>query len=70
METQHNMPKEVDYAERIIALEDAITALKDDSVPIEKKNKLLRKIVEKIEIETYPLPKRSTGCRLKIDLLI
>ena len=69
-ETQNNMPKEVDYAERIIALEDAIAALKDDSVPIEKKNKLLRKIVEKIEIETYPLPKRSTGCRLKIDLLI
>ena len=70
METQHNMPKEVDYAERIIALEDAIKALRDDSMPAEKQNKLLRKIVEKIEIETYPLPKRSTGCRLKIDLLI
>ena len=64
------MPAEVDYAERIIALENAIAALRDDSVPIEKKNSLLKKIVERIEIETYPLPKRSTGCRLKIDLLI
>ena len=70
VETQRNMPPEVDYAERIIALEDAIAALRDDSVPIEKKNSLLKKIVERIEIETYPLPKRSTGCRLKIDLLI
>ena len=69
VETQRNMPPEVDYAERIIALEDAIAALRDD-VPIEKKNSLLKKIIERIEIETYPLPKRSTGCRLKIDLLI
>jgi DNA repair exonuclease SbcCD ATPase subunit len=69
-ETKNNMPAEVDYAERIIALENAIAALRDDSVPIEKKNSLLKKIVEKIEIETYPLPKRATGCRLKIDLLI
>ena len=69
-EAKNNMPAEVDYAERIIALENAIAALRDDSVPIEKKNSLLKKIVERIEIETYPLPKRSTGCRLKIDLLI
>ena len=69
-ETQNNMPKEVDYAERIVALEDAIAALKDGSVPVEQQNRLLKKIIERIEIETYPLPKRSTGCRLKIDLLI
>ena len=64
------MPKEVDYAERIVALEDAIKALRDDSVSIEEKNRLLKKIIEKIEIETFPLPKRNTGCHLKIDLLI
>ena len=69
-ETKNNMPAEVDYAERIIALEDAIAALKDGSAPIEQQNKLLKKIIERIEIETYPLPKRSTGCKLKIDLLI
>ncbi|MBR5199302.1 MAG: recombinase family protein [Bacteroidales bacterium] len=69
-ETECNMPKEVDYAERIVALEDAIRALKDESMPIEDKNRFLKKIIEKIEITTFSLPKRSTGCHLKIDLLI
>ena len=69
-EAKNNMPKEVDYAERIIALEDAIKALRDDSVTIADKNRLLKKIIDKIEITTFPLPKRSTGCQLKIDLLI
>lgn len=70
LETQHNMPEEVDYAERIVALEDAIKALRDDSVSIEEKNRLLKKIIAKIEITTISLPKRNTGCHLKIDLLI
>ena len=69
-EAKNNMPAEVDYAERIVALEDAITALRDESVSIEDKNRLLRKIVDRIEIDTFPLPKRGTGCHLKIDLLI
>ena len=69
-ETECNMPEEIDYAERIVALEDAIKGLRDDSVSIEEKNRLLKKIIDKIEITTFPLPKRSTGCHLKIDLLI
>ena len=69
-EAKNNMPKEVDYAERIVALEDAINALRDDSVSIEDKNRFMKKIVDRIEITTFPLPKRSTGCNLKIDLLI
>ena len=69
-EAKNNMPKEVDYAERIVALEDAIKALRDDSVSIEDKNRFVKKIVDRIEITTFPLPKRSTGCHLKIDLLI
>ena len=69
-EAKNNMPKEVDYAERIVALEDAINALRDDSVSIEDKNRFMKKIVDRIEITTFPLPKRSTGCKLKIDLLI
>ena len=70
IETKNNMPKPVDYVERIVALEDAIKALRDESVPIEEQNRLLRKIVDKIEITTYPLPKRATGCNLQIYLLI
>jgi hypothetical protein len=69
-ETECNMPEEIDYAERIVALEDAIKALRDESMSIEEKNKFLKKIIDKIEITTFPLPKRSTGCHLKIDLLI
>ena len=67
-ETRRTMPKPIDYAERIIALENAIKALKDDTLSCEEQNKILKKIVEKIELETYPLPKRSTGCTLDICL--
>ena len=69
-ETRKTMPKPVDYAERIVTLENAIKALRDDSKSDEEKNKLLKKIVEKIEIDTFSLPKRSTGCTLKITMLI
>jgi hypothetical protein len=70
IETRNNMPKAVDYAERIVALEAAINALKDDSVSIPEQNRLLRKVVDKIEITTHSLPKRGTGCHLRIDLLL
>ena len=67
-ETRRTMPAPVDYAERIIALEDAIKALRDDTLSAEEQNKILKRIVERIEISTYPLPKRSTGCTLDISL--
>ena len=69
-ETRRTMPKPVDYAERIFALEDAIAALKDDTLEAEEQNRILKRIVERIEIETYPLPKRNTGCTLDIYLLL
>ena len=64
------MPKPIDYAERILALEDAIKALKDDTISCEDQNRILKRIVERIEITTYPLPKRNTGCTLDIYLLL
>ena len=67
-ETRTSMPEEVDYAERIITLEEAIAALKDDSVPLLTQNQLLKKAVERIEVTTYPLPKRSVGLDMKIFL--
>ena len=69
-ETRKTMPKAVDYAERIIALEDAIKALRDDTLTSEEQNKFLKRIVKRIEISTFPLPKRNTGCTLDITLLI
>ena len=67
-ETRRTMPKPVDYAERIMALEDAINAMKDETLSGEEQNKILKRIVEKIEISTFPLPKRNTGCTLDITL--
>jgi hypothetical protein len=69
-DAKKNMPKAVDYEERIIALKDAIQAMKDSTMPGEEQNKILKRIIEKIEISTYSLPKRSTGCDLKITLLL
>jgi hypothetical protein len=48
------MPKEVNYAERIVMLKDAIAGLKDDNVSAEEKNRLLKAIVERIEYSGIP----------------
>jgi hypothetical protein len=69
-ETRKTMPKAVDYAERIIALEDAIKALRDDTLTSEEQNKFIKRIVKRIEISTFPLPKRNTGCTLDIELIL
>ena len=69
-EAKKNMPKAVNYEERISALEDAIQAMKDNTLSGEEQNKILKKIVDKISISTYPLPKRNTGCELDITLRI
>lgn len=69
-ETRRTMPQPVDYSERIIALEDAIKALRDDSLTSEEQNKFLKRIVSKIAISTFSLPKRNTGCTLDIELIL
>jgi hypothetical protein len=67
-ETRTSMPEEVDYAERIATLEEAIAALKDDSVSVQVQNQLVKKIVDKIEVTTHSLPKRTVGLDLKVFL--
>jgi DNA repair exonuclease SbcCD ATPase subunit len=67
-EAKSSMPEEVDYAERIVALEEAIAALKDDSVSVQEQNRILKKIVDKIIVTTYPLPKRTVGIELEVFL--
>lgn len=69
-ETRRTMPKPIDYAEKIKALEDAISALRDDTMSAEDKNRILKRIIDKVEISSYPLPKRNAGCNLEITLLI
>ena len=67
-ETKTTMPKEVDYAEMIVSLEEAIEALKENTKPCDVQNKLLHKVIERIEITTHSLPKRTVGIDLKVFL--
>ena len=50
-EVKQNIPKEVDYENKIIKLQDAIAALRDESISVEAKNKLLKAIVRRIEYD-------------------
>lgn len=48
-EAKKNLPKAIDYVEKIITLKEAIASLDDDSVSMEKKNRLLKAVIKKIE---------------------
>ena len=62
------MPKEVNYEERIVALKNAISGLKDGNAPIEEKNRLLKAIVKRIELKTTDTGHNSVDIGLKIFL--
>lgn len=47
---KQSLPKAVNYEKKIIALEEAIAALKDDSKTPEAKNKLLKPIIDRVEM--------------------
>lgn len=47
--TKMNIPKAIDLSKKVIALEDAISALKDDDMPAEPKNKILKSILRRVE---------------------
>jgi hypothetical protein len=66
-ETQLSMPKQIDYKEKIILLEEAIEALKSDITPAEK-NKFLKAIISEIRIETWGDGFRDIHFNLVIDL--
>lgn len=50
-EAKKVLPKEVDYADKIVKLKTAIDGLRDDSLSVEAKNKLLKAIVDRIDYE-------------------
>ena len=69
------MPKEINYAERIVLLKEAIAAMKDDTATAEQKNRLLKAIVERIEFTGFPPADKTKGYkkgendyRLRINL--
>jgi L-lysine 2,3-aminomutase len=58
----------VNYEERIVALKDAIAALKDSSVSVENQNLLLKAIVDTIELKTTDAGHDSVEVGLKMYL--
>ena len=62
------MPKNVDYGEKIIELQDAIQALRDPEMPNENKNRLLRTIVERIEYSSTDEGYGKTAVHLEVFL--
>lgn len=67
-EAKQNIPKEIDYQSKIIKLQDAIEALRDDTAPVEEKNRLLKAIVRRIDYEFIERKRRKTYFRLHIFL--
>lgn len=62
------MPRKVNYEERILSLEKAIEALKDDAVSIDTKNALLRVIVDRIEYSSTGSGRGDTQIHLDVFL--
>lgn len=60
------MPKNVDYAERVVRLEEAIAAMRDPEMSNREKNQLLRAVVERIEYSAPPVGSKETETRLDI----
>lgn len=63
-----NMPKSIDYEERIATLEQAIALLKDPEPSIEHKNQFLKRIIERIEYSTGESSYNHTTILLDITL--
>lgn len=70
VKTKDTIPKSINYDEKIIALERAVSALKDPSVSIEQKNKFLKQIIKKIEYSTGNSSYNHTEIILSIFLKI
>ena len=62
------MPKEVNYEERILALKEAIAGMRDDSISAEQKNRLLKAIVKRIELQTTDAGHNAVDINLEIFL--
>lgn len=62
------MPKEVNYAERIITLKEAIAGMKNPDFTPEEKNRLLKAIVKRIELRTEDAGHNAVGIHLAVTL--
>ena len=61
------MPKPIDYEEKIVTLQTALDALLDDNVPAEKKNKFLKACIYRIEYHRDK-PERITNPEKRVKV--
>lgn len=70
-ECKKNMPKDIDYGEKIVKLKKAIAGMRDPDMSIEDQNKLLKTIVDRVDYEFLErLGKGKARYRLHIKLLV
>lgn len=70
-EAKKNMPKSIDYAEKIKTLKEAIEALDDDTASMDKKNRLLKAVIKRMEYTADKAqPYGQNDFTLRIDLNI
>jgi multidrug resistance efflux pump len=69
-EAKNNIPKEVDYGEKIMTLKRAIEGLKDDSIPPIEQNKLLKAIVKRIEYSNDSKRYDFKSHNIKLDVFL
>lgn len=68
-EVSRNIPKEIDYQDKIVRLQDAISGLRNENITPLTKNKLLKAIIERIDYEFISHEgKGKTRYRLHIRL--
>ena len=70
-EAGKSLPKEIDYGKKILTLQEAIAGMRDDSLSILAKNKLLKTIIRRIDYEYIKWEgKGKVQYKLHIDLLV
>lgn len=69
-EVKQNMPREINYQDRIVKLRSAIDGLRNNTLSPEEKNRLLKAIVRRIDYEFIERKRRKTYFRLHIRLVL
>lgn len=67
---KQSLPNAVDYEEKIIQLKSAINALKDTSLTVDEKNRILKAIIKEVHISAIDKGRDKTDIKLKIFLKI
>lgn len=62
------LPKSMDYAEVIARLEDAIAAIKDETMPMKVRNRKIRAVVKTIHYSAVDLGRNKTAMTLGVHL--